>query len=235
MYEAAVPHPAGESTVARHALTAARYGFEGVVVRGPPAEEPTGAGAERTADEVGVDVVPGVELAPADRSSFGGVVGAHREGTVVLVVRTDSPGVARAAVEDPRVDVLSPPLDGDVEFDDVLARKAAENGVAIEFDLGPALRSAGGRRVRALSELRKRRELVDHYDAPFVASARPLSHLELRAPRELLAVGDRVGVEPDRAREGFRRWGGIAARNRKRHSESFISEGVELGPYEEEP
>jgi ribonuclease P/MRP protein subunit RPP1 len=85
-----------------------------------------------------------------------------------------------------------------------------------------------------LSDLRKLREIVFQYDAPYVVSAAPESHLHLRAPRELRAVGETIGFDREDVERGLAEWGRLAARNRERLSESFIEPGVERGRYEED-
>ena len=140
----------------------------------------------------------------------------------------------RFAVEEPRVDVLARPMDGGGDFNHVLAKAARDNDVHVEFDLGPLLRATGGKRVRALADLRKLREIVTYYDAPHVVSANARSHLGLRAPRELVAAAEAVGFDPEWVCEGLRAWGEIAARNRDRRSEAFIEPGVRRGRYEED-
>jgi ribonuclease P/MRP protein subunit RPP1 len=89
--------------------------------------------------------------------------------------------------------------------------------------------------VQAIQGLRKLRELVEAYDAPFVVSADPRSHLQLRAPRELYAVGEVVGFDREAIEAGLRAWGDIAVRNRKRRSGTFIEPGVRIDEHEEEP
>ena len=230
MYEAVYARPAGESTAARFAATAARYGFDGVAVRAADADYDP----KRIREAYGVDVVDGAEVVADDPQGASGAVGNHRPDCTLLSVRGGTDALNRFAVEQERVDVLTRPLSGDGDFNHVLARKAAENGVRVEFDLGPALRTSGGRRVQALQGMRKLRELVEQYDAPFVVSATPDSHLRLRAPRELVAVGERLGFDDGRIRAGLAEWGRIAERNRRRRSESFIGPGVERGRYEED-
>jgi ribonuclease P/MRP protein subunit RPP1 len=225
MYEAVYAHPDGDSTAARYALTAAEYGFDGVVVRALDAAPDY----DRLAGAHGVDVVDAVEVVADDPASASGGVGNFRPKHELVLVRGGSDTVNRFAVEQERVDVLTRPMDGGGDFNHVLARAAAENDVAVEFDFGPVLRSEGGRRVRALQDLRKLRELVGHYDAPFVVSATPTSHLELRAPRELIAVGETIGFDAADVRAGLARWAEIAARNRERRSESFVAPGVRRG------
>jgi ribonuclease P/MRP protein subunit RPP1 len=123
--------------------------------------------------------------------------------------------------------------DGDGDVNHVLAKAAAANGVRIEVNLGPALRGRGGSRVRHLAKLRRLQRILDHYDTPYVVSATAESHLHLRAPRELAAVGDEIGLGAEWIRHGLEAWGDLVARNRNRLSESFIAPGVERGRYEE--
>ncbi|GAA0721956.1 ribonuclease P/MRP protein subunit RPP1 [Halorubrum trapanicum] len=259
MYEAVHAHPDGETTVARHAATAARHGYDGIVVRTRDALEPTGGGESVAADgdggggsaatdrdgspvtdpdalreEYGIDAVDAVEIDADDPTSASGAVGNYRsDRTVVCVVGGDD-AVNRFAVEQSRVDVLVRPMADGGDFNHVLAKAARDNGVRVEFDFGPALRATGGKRVRALADLRKLREIVDHYDAPYVVSANARSHLQLRAPRELIAVGEAIGFDAETVREGLRAWGDLVERNRERRSEGFIEPGVRRGRYEED-
>jgi len=113
-------------------------------------------------------------------------------------------------------------------------KAARENAVRVEFDFGPVLRTAGGPRVQALRGLRKLRELVEKYDAPYVVSASPSSHLDVRAPRELVAVGEKIGFTEEQVRTGLAEWGALAERNRERMSADFIAPGVRKGRYEED-
>lgn len=233
MYEGVHAHPDGDATVARHALTAAEYGYDGVVVRNHGDRQ-----AEYDPDWVaaayGIDVVVGVELRSDDRAQLSGLVSRYREARTVVCIHGGDDAVNRFACEQPAVDVLAHPIRDGGDFNHVLAKAAARNGVRVEFDLSPVLRAAGGTRVRALAALRKLREIVDHYDTPYVVSANPASHLELRAPRELVAVAAQAGFPPAWIREGLHEWGRLAARNRDRAAESFLSPGVRIDEYEED-
>ncbi|ARS88919.1 RNase P subunit p30 family protein [Natrarchaeobaculum aegyptiacum] len=232
MYEAVHAAPDGESSVAEFATTAARYGFDGVVVR-------NGAGARAEYDaeviraDAGVDVVSGVEVQTDDPQQASGAVGNYRTDETIVVVVGGANAMNRFAVENDKVDVLARPMAGQGDVNHVLVKAAVTNGVRLEFDLGPVLRSHGGRRVRALQGLRKLRELVDYYDAPYVVSATPRSHLEVRAPRELLALGDEIGLSREFVEAGLAEWGRLAERNRDIMSESFLEPGVRRGRYEE--
>ena len=234
MYEAVRAYPDGASTVARFAKTAADYGFDGVVVRNPP-DARADYDPDLIRDEYGVDVVSGVEIRADNPQQASGAVGNYRTEETIVTVAGGTTALNRFAVENEKVDVLAHPTAGDGDVNHVLAKAALENGVRLEFDLSPALRTHGGRRVRALQSLRKLREIVAHYDAPYVVSAGPDSHLECRAPRELAALGEQIGLSREFVEDGLAEWGEIADRNRYVQSESFIEPGVERGRYEEEP
>ncbi len=225
MYEGVHAHPDGASTVARLALTASEYGYEGVVVRNH-GDEPASYDPETIREEYDIDVVTGVEVRASDPSQASGFVGSHREDATVVAVHGGDPAMNRFAVEQAAVDVLAHPMAGDGDFNHVLAREAGEHGVRVEVSLRPVLHREGGRRVRALRDLRKLWEILDHYGAPYVVSVDPRSHLELRAPRELQALGDVVGMDAEEVAAGLAEWGHLAERNRARGSEAFVEPGV---------
>jgi ribonuclease P/MRP protein subunit RPP1 len=230
MYEAVQVDPDGDAPAPRVLETAARMGFEGVVILTRDATPDY----DTLRDATDVDVVDGVEVVAADPERASGAVGGLRPDHTLLCVRGGTDRLNRFAVENDRVDVLTRPMADDGDVNHVLANAAAANGVRIEFDFGPVLRSTGGPRVQALRDLRKLRELVADAGAPFVVSASAASHLQMRAPRELVAVGETVGFDADAVRAGLREWGELAERNRHRRSEAFIEPGVERGPYEED-
>jgi ribonuclease P/MRP protein subunit RPP1 len=228
MYEAVHAVPDGESTVARMALTASECDYDGVVVRNhgdAPASYDPGAIVE----EYDIDVVPGVEIRASDPSRASGFVGNHRQDSALVAVHGGDPAINRFAVEQPAVDVLAHPMAGEGDFNHVLAKEAAANGVRVELSLADVLRKSGGPRVQALRDLRKLHELLTQYDAPFVVSADPFSHLHLRAPRELRALGDVVGIPAADIERGLAEWGAVVERNRERLSESFVEPGVWRG------
>jgi ribonuclease P protein subunit Rpp30 (EC 3.1.26.5) len=225
MHEAVAAYPDGDSTVSRHARTAADYGYDGVVVRTREAD----FDADAISDRYGIDVVDGVEIEADDPEGAAGAVGNYRPTCTVLLLAGGTNALNRYAVETDRIDVLTRPMAGDGDINHVLARAADTHSVHIEFDLGPVLRASGGQRVQAIKRLRKLREIVTQYDAPYVVSVNADSHRHLRAPRELRAVGEQIGFTADQITAGLNAWGEIVARNRKRGDESFIEPGVQRG------
>lgn len=237
LYEGVHAHPDGDSTVARFAATAAEYEFDGVVVRNhsdATADWDAETDAQRIAEEYGPDVVDAIEIRADDPSQASGHVGNYRPKHTILALHGGTNALNRFAVEQERVDVLAHPMAGRGDFNHVLAKAAVEHGTRVEFDFSRVLRSDGGPRVQALQDLRKLRELVEKYDVPYVVSANPCSHLQLRAPRELAAVGETVGFTGEQIQEGLAEWAALAERNRERLSDDFIGPGVKRGRYEED-
>jgi len=233
MYEAVHAVPDGESTVARMALTAAEQGYEGVVVRNH-GDRRAVFDPEGVADEIGVDVVTGVEIRADGPEQASGYLGNYRDEHVVVAVHGGPESMNRFAAAQDRVDVLAHPT-AHGAFDQATAKAAAEHGVRVEFDLEPVLRGDGGPRVQAIRRLRRARDLVEQYDVPHVVSGGPRSHLQLRSPRELAALGGAIELGREFVRDGLAEWGRLATRNRERRSDRFIEPGVRRGKHDEEP
>lgn len=222
LYEAVHARPDGHATVSRLARTAAAYGYDGIVIRNHSDELAT-YDADAVAETYGIDVVPGVEIRADDAAQASGLVGTHRDQREIVCLHGGS--LNRFGVEHPRVDVLAHPMaDGDVNH--VLAQAATENGVRLEFNLHPVIHTTGSRRVTALRGLRKLADVVQKYDVPYVVSVDAASHLALRAPREVVALGAHLGLEATEVREGLREWGRVADRNRTRRADAFVEPGV---------
>jgi len=228
MYAAVHAHPDGDATVARLAKTASEYGYDGVVVRNH-GDDRADYDAEAVGDRYGVDVVSGVEVRAPDPSRASGYVGTHRDSETIVAVHGGDPDINRFAVEQAAVDVLAHPMAGDGDLNHVLARAAADSGVRLEVSVRGVLRATGGERVQAVRDLRKLRELIEEYDVPYVVSADPHSHLELRAPREVVAVGEVVGFDAADIEAGLAEWGRLAERNRLREDDTFVEPGVYRG------
>lgn len=224
MYEGVHAHPDGRSTAARLAKTAATYGYDGVVIRNH-GDAQAEYDPERIAERYGIDVVPGIEIRSDDRGQASGLVGNYRSKRTIVCVHGGP--LNRFAVEQPAVDVLAHPMcDGDINH--VLAKTAAENGVHVEFNFARVLRADGGERVRAIQGLQKLREITEKYDTPYVVSADARSHLQVRAPRELIAIGEVIGFDREAIAAGLEAWGTLAERNRIRSSDSVLEPGVRI-------
>ncbi len=229
-YETAVVEP--NEDLDRLATTVARHGYDGLVVTSADGVSP----AEVDAD---LDLVGGVTVTAPDPETAAGRVGSLRSGRhteyTVLSVAGGPPAVTRFASEDDRVDVLLLPADPDREvgFDHVVAASAADHGVRVALDVGGVLRTSGDRRVGILRALRRRREILADAGVDPLVTARPTSRLQVRSPRDLAAVGERVGLGGETVHGGLAGWGAVVERVRERTDPRFVEPGVRRGRYEE--
>lgn len=228
MYETVHAIPDGDATVARFAITATDHGYDGLVVRNHADSVPD-FDTDAISSAYDLEVVSGIEVRGLNPEQVSGHLGTVRDEYVIVAVHGGTTALNRFAVGQPRVDVLAHPLTGDGEFDHVMARTAVENDVHVEVNLSRILRNEGGQRVQAIRDLHLLQRLIKQYGTDHVVTADPNSHLQLRAPRELVAVGDAIGLEPDFVEKGLHEWTRIAERNRERHSESFVEPGVHRG------
>lgn len=189
--------PETATTPARMAQTAAHAGYDAVVLRNhfnPDDAYPS----YDVPDGTGIPMHEGVEVrADGVEPLHEGVRRAERGGAEVVAVHGGEEALNRAAIQ-ADVDLLAHPNRGrGRSFDHVLAREAAESGVAVELSLASVLRSSGGERVEAIRDLHTTLKLVRKYGTPFVVSADARTHLELRAPRELRAVAYLIGIDEE--------------------------------------
>ncbi len=191
MYEFVHAAPETCATPSRVAYTAARAGYDAVILRNH-----SDADEAEVPDETHVPVYEGVEVRANNVEGLHEEVRRYEDADIVAVHGGDE-AINRAAI-DAGVDLIAHPSRGrGRSFDHVLARKAADEGVAVELSLASVLRSSGGERVGAIRDIHELLMLSRKYGTPFVVSADPRDHLELRAPRELRAVARLVGVEDD--------------------------------------
>lgn len=195
MYEFVHSAPETHTTPSRMALTVARAGYDAVVLRNhtdvdeyPPFDVP---------DDLPIPVYEGVEVRAKNvEEMHEGVRRAEREDAALIAVHGGDETINRAAI-DAEADLLVHPNRNrgrGTSFDHVLAREAAEKGVAVELSLAPVLRASGGERVEAIRDLHTTLKLVRKYGTPFVVSADPYTHLQVRASRETRALARLVGI-----------------------------------------
>ena len=195
MYEFVHAAPETRTTPARMALTAGRAGYDGVVLRNHA--DADGYPSFDVPDNTPFRVHEGIEVRAEDIEGLHERVRRAESDTEVVAVHGGDETVNRAAVE-AGVDLLAHPNRGrGRSFDHVLAREATEKGVAVELPLAPVLRSSGGERVKAIRDIHETLKLLRKYETPFVVSADPYTHLQVRAPREMRAVAHLVGIEDE--------------------------------------
>lgn len=114
----------------------------------------------------------------------------------IVMVRGGDLKVNRAACEDRRVDVLSQPYRSrrDTGLNHVLARKAAENNVAIEINLKFFLKTNLRYRYQVISQYRHIMDLQRKFEFPIIITSNSNSKYDLRTPQDIIALSKCFGM-----------------------------------------
>ena len=221
-YECLRVYPEGSSSASRMALKAKSLGYEGIIICN---KEPGSIFRPEAAERIrGIEVVIGAEVTARDARSLRSRIGSFRARYPFLLVRAATEELVRTASEDPNVDVLMPPIDSRRPLGIAAARAAQLNQVAIGFDLDPFFRLSGRQRIRWLESVERNLQLIRKFDLRLMLTAGSSSHLDLRSPRDIIALAEVMGFEHQEACRALSLAGEILALNRR----CWPSPGVEL-------
>ena len=221
-YECLKAYPEGSASASRLALTAKRLGYPGIIICN---QEPHKLFRPEAIQFIkGIEVAIGAEVMAQNAKALKSRISALRSRYPFLVVRGTTDEIIRVASEDPNVDVLLHPCDGRRPLGIATARAARLNQVAIGFDLSPMLHLCGSPRARWLEALRRNLLFSRKFDLSPVITIGARSHLDLRSPRDLIALAEVAGFEPDEAKKALSLPGKLLDLNRRK----WQSPGVEL-------
>ena len=190
--------PDGDNNIEELASLARHFGYRGIAFANHSDRLPDKKQSLPSIE--GFEVFRGVELVEENPSKLHSLIGKFRNSTDVLIIHGGSEAVNRAGVENPRVDILNhPAFDRNSGLNQVLAKAAAENDVAIGINLRPFLHSRGSRRIRILSDLKANLELARKYEVSLVLCSDAMSCFDLRSPMEVLAFAEVCGLEEGEA------------------------------------
>lgn len=220
------PAPEGENSPEELAALAKHLGYSGLAF--VPHSDKLSSGLPSVPSEGNFEIIKGVELKEENPSKLHGLIGMFRKKVDVLAVHGGSEKINRAAVENSSVDILNHPSpEKGRGLNQVLAKAAGENEVAIGLSLAALLYSRGFRRVHLLSDYRATLELARKYDVPLLLSSDAMSCFDLRAPREMAAFAELFGMEEDEALDAISTVPEkVLARNRP--SAGYVRPGVEV-------
>jgi ribonuclease P/MRP protein subunit RPP1 len=117
----------------------------------------------------------------------------------IVMVRGGDLKINRAACEYRGVDILSQPYRGrrDTGINHVLARKAAENDVAVEINLSTFLKTNLRYRYRVISQFRHIVGLSRKYNFPIILTSNARTKYDLRNPQDIFALSRCFGMTMD--------------------------------------
>ena len=221
-FECLRAYPEGSSSASRMALKAKSLGYGGIIIcNAAPGNLFRPEAAERIR---GIEVAIGAEVMAKDVRSLRSRITSLRPRYPLLLVRAATEELVRTASEDPNVDVLMPPIDSRRPLGIAAARAAQLNQVAIGFDLGPFFCLSGRHRSSWLESLGRNLQLARKFDLRLLLTVGARSHLDLRSPRDIIALAEVMGFEHQEACRALSLAGDIMALNRR----CWPSPGVEL-------
>jgi ribonuclease P/MRP protein subunit RPP1 len=181
------PYPVGDSSLRRMALEARQLGLGGLV-----AIDTLPGTIE------GVRVIRGVIItAPQVKEVIAALRRVPKSDTLVMVNATDS-GFVRAIIGLKNVHVLRHVHRAEkYAFDHVAARMAAEQGVAVDFDLRPVIYYRGVPRQKVLQRYLDVLTLHHRYEFPLTLSTNACSILDMRGPREMRSLSSLFGMDEE--------------------------------------
>lgn len=171
-----------------------------------------------------LDVGFGVEINTKDSRQIKKIARSIRKDVELVVVRGMGTEVDRVALETPEVDIIT--HHNDMRINQVLAKLAAKNNVAIGFIFSNILLSYKRTRVSLFSTMIKDAKILKKYGSPFILSSGAISEWDLRSPSDMLAFGKLLGFQDNQSVKGMS--DSILKENRKRMGKKWVMPGVEI-------
>jgi ribonuclease P/MRP protein subunit RPP1 len=217
-------YPEGSASASRMALTAKGLGYHSLIICNAEPQKifrPDAAAALK-----GVSVIVGAEVTAVNPRVLKSRVSAMRARFPFLMVWGGTDEMIKAASEDPNVDLLIHPCAYDIRrsLSIATARAAKLNQVAIGFDLGALAHLRGSSRARWLEAARRNLQVARKFELSLVITAAARSHLDLKSPRDLIALAQVAGFESEEAAEALKLPEKLVERNKR----TWPSPGVEL-------
>lgn len=204
-------HPDPSHSIIQLALEAKRYGYSGIAI----------INSGVTSNEVlppNFSIYIGVELTGRP-SRIREEIKKHKTG--ILTVLGGNEELNRAAVETEGLDILLQPE----EFNNVLAKAAGDNSIAIGFNLGSLTHRRGEARVRELMLMRTNLRHARKYHLSMVLTCSAHSIYDLRSPREKAALAGLFGMTQ---KEAVMAMSATPRGILRRKSSDYIQEGIEI-------
>ncbi|HWQ20793.1 MAG TPA: RNase P subunit p30 family protein [Methanotrichaceae archaeon] len=215
--------PEGFDSPSRFALAAKRLGYDGIIISNHSGQENLFR-PEACQNITNIEIAFGIEVMASNPRSLSSRISSARGRYHFLAVHGGADDINRAACESADVDVLLHPTESRRGLSAVAAKSAQQNQVAIGFDLGPMIRLRGIARSRWLETLSRDLALVRKFNLGMMITTGPWSHLDMRGPREVMALAEMAGLESGEIRDALALPARILELNRK----DWKGPGVEL-------
>ena len=139
----------------------------------------------------------------------------------ILIVPGGDEELNRAAVETEGLDILLQPA----QFNNVLAKAASDNSVAIGFNVGALIHLRGEARVRELKNMRENLKHARKYGLSMILTGTARSTYDFRSPREMAAIAGLFGMSKEEAVDAM---SAAPLEILRRKNPDYIQEGIEI-------
>lgn len=206
-------HPGSSNPIARIAFEAQRFGYSGIAIINSEISDRDGMPPD-------FSIYRGIGIS-CKSSRLREEIKKHKNSSDILVVPGGDEELNRAAVESEGLDLLMQPA----QFNNVLAKAASDNSVAIGFDLGPLIRLRGEARVRELIIMRTNLKHARKYNLSMILTSNAQSIYDIRSPREMAALAGLFGMAKEEAVNAMSE---TPLAILKRKNPDYIQEGIEI-------
>ncbi|ADP77618.1 Ribonuclease P [Methanothermus fervidus DSM 2088] len=169
-----------------------RLGYTGACIKYSPNNLPEKSYFKDLEEEVGIKVIPRIELKPENFPDLRKKVNKYRDKykDYLISIHGGTIKVNRAACENLRVDILSHPYRGrrDPGMDHIHARAASRNNVAIELSLRDLIMSWSNVRAKLMQHFRDIIKLHRKFKFPLIVSSEAKSPYDLRKPKDIMSI-----------------------------------------------
>ncbi len=204
-------HPS-DSSLTELALEAKRLGYSGIAIINSTIPE-------KEVLPENFSIYRGIEIS-ARPSRLREEIKKHKGSDILTVIGGDE-SQNRAAVETEGLDILMQPA----QFNNVLAKAAFDNSIAIGFNLGSLIHLRGEARVRELMLMKANLKHARKYKLSMILTSSARSIYDLRSPREMAALGGLFGMTREEAVEAM---SAAPLGILRRKSPEYVQEGVEI-------
>lgn len=181
---------------------AGRLGYDGVAVFKDDQQHSTENSEWKTLKEkYPIELYKGILIRAKNPEDMRQKVNKARKKVDVVMVSGGDQKINRAACESPQVDIVSKTYHNrrDCGINHVIAKKAAQNEVAIELNIKHLTKTSSYLHYRVLSHFREIIKLKKKYDFPLIITSDAKSIYDLHTPRDLLALSRCFGLDQEEA------------------------------------
>ncbi|MCE8427271.1 MAG: hypothetical protein J5U19_02615 [Candidatus Methanoperedens sp.] len=139
----------------------------------------------------------------------------------ILIVKGKDEDLDRIAVETEGLDILMQPA----RINNIMAKIAADNSVAIGFNIGSIIRNRGDSRARDLTIMRTNLMHARKYGTQIILTSDSHSPYDIRAPGEIVALSAIFGMTP---KEAVIAMSAMPLDIMKKKNFDYLQEGIEI-------